>query len=199
MKTSTHFGFVLLLTFWINTNAKAGDPFKIYQVTADGSFHFTYPDAEIANKEGTKPVTVRTFFLETMRHNLLPADLTYEAFLEMSPDEIQAMIEQNQWHHLAALEADKGEAMRIMMNIPSVIDCQPTILNAQTERVLLPQEEVIEMPVAADSLIIPWIVKVIVDPDDGYELPDFDNLPALQVNPGKQEFKKPVVLAVLEQ
>src|SRR5687767_10625140 len=106
MKILISLGITLVML--MNPSLKAGEePFKIYQVTDDGSFHFTYWDVQIPNKDGIKPVTIRTFYLETMRHELLPADLTYEEFLELSPAEIQMLIEQNQRNLLAALESNK--------------------------------------------------------------------------------------------
>jgi len=145
---------------------------KFYQITDNGKFQYSYW-METGNdnaKAGGKPVTLRTFFLETAKNGLLPLAMTYGEFTKLSIEEKQSILSNSQFAIIAAIERteeivpDTRTATEAMMSPVKEVNVTEQTLEEgpATNRVTI-------------DLNTPWIVKAVTIP--GTE----DNLPARNI------------------
>lgn len=142
----------------------AGENDKIYTISDNGEYQYQYAYFDQPNKTGTKPVTVRTFYLETYRKGLIPEHISYEEFLKMSLEEQQALL--NDDHRFTIYTVDQTDP------IDNELEASESML-IETNAYEEPSDEV---AVNKDSELnydrnLPWIVQVTIDPYDGYKLP----------------------------
>lgn len=149
---------IIIIVANTGTTSLAGDNDKMYQITDDGDYRYQYLQAEQSNKADVKPVTVRTFYLETKRKGLIP-NIDYRDFLQMSVEEQQALLTDQPY-----LSIDKNEPK------PSGKMLKTTNATEKpSDKVALTSD-----PVFYPDRNLPWIVQVTVDPHDGYKLPQIN-------------------------
>ena len=174
MKTLVNLTITALIAGSIISTTQAKDFEKYYEVTEEGQFQFLYRQADASPKEGAKPVTNRTFYLETKRQGILPDDLSYRKYQELTAQEIQALLDQaplvntteNKLNAVDQIDINKISAEQ------NTIISNPTEITNETQVVQPKQNRPFEKN-------IPWIVDVSLDPTDGYDLPDeFDAMEA---------------------
>ena len=167
MKTLVNLTLTALIVGTMIPTTQAEDNKKYYEVTEDGHFRYIYRQADVSTKSGIKPVTDRTFYQETIRQGLLPDDLSYRKYRELTPVEIKALLNQAPIGNFS--EEDQNIAVE-KEDIKSIATARDNALNFDvkdkvSENQLIQTQE----DVFTDNL--PWIVKVSVDPTDGYILP----------------------------
>lgn len=162
MKTLTTL-IIVALTLATSLFAKSND--KFYTVTDNGTFQYNYwEEAGINNpKAGDKAVTLRTFFLEVERNNLLPLGITCNEFEKLSTEEKQAMLTGSQSDIIALRNtaAIPAETVKATESPEEII-----VATAIEEEVKVP----IKMKEAID-LNLPWIVRAATKPGTETNIP----------------------------
>jgi len=70
------------------------DNSRRYRITDSGRYEYYYKNDSLLSKpkRGFKPITQRTFYLETSRKGLIPKEITYCKFVRMTIDEKQSLL-----------------------------------------------------------------------------------------------------------
>lgn len=82
-------------------NAMALGNNKLYEITDDGEYKFTYWQD---NEPDPHPITERTFYLEAKELDILPDDISYRKFDRLSIDKQQALITHGQKDLIAQMK-----------------------------------------------------------------------------------------------
>ncbi len=151
----------------IFANDNQNDTQKFYEITNNGQFRYMYWAEQNAdnNKGGIKPVTERTFFLETERQGLLPEGMTYYTFIQLTIEEKQAILTNAQFEIIAAMNSSNQPNQNTSVAV-----------NANNVAPFTEATEIVEESAATlenDELDInsPWIAKAVTRPGTEKELP----------------------------
>ena len=87
-----------------------------YRITEEGKYEFRDNRVSLAGTgEGFKPITERTFYLQTKRKGMLPEELKYSDFIEMSIAEQQTAfngnLEEEPFYVASAVNEEAGEKL----------------------------------------------------------------------------------------
>ncbi|HXH19847.1 MAG TPA: hypothetical protein VNJ07_12270 [Chitinophagales bacterium] len=159
---------------------------KLYQVTDEGKYYFTYWAHSSGEKAGVRYVTPRTFYLEGIRTGVIPATMTYKEFLSCRVDDLQALIFQSQQDVIAAMQRlnEPGiYAPFVNQQSAEPISEKTTVTASQAESAanddvwITTEESPVEQPPAikteedavnkqSQNSDIPWMVYSLTRPGD---------------------------------
>lgn len=166
MKTFT---ISIIATCTFATSLFAASNEKFYQVTDNGQFQYTYwaEKGKENIKANIKPVTLRTFFLETEKNGLLPFAMSYSTFEKLTVEEKQVLLAGSQDDILTTMENTEAIVIEITAR-PSFMR-RPV---AAMERAEEPIEEQPAVKRVALDINAPWLIKAVTNLGTENDLPD---------------------------
>ena len=150
------------------------DARKDYFITDEGGFRYSYPEDAIIHKsrEGSKPITMRTFYLEASRNGIIPQEISYQAFCRLSIDQKQALLRSdNQVVTKSRLVENIKEGMITYKTSPQGLRVFLKMGDREVELSIQDKEcnfqtAQVEVKYLSKPRSVPLIVKTLTDPFD---------------------------------
>ncbi len=150
---------------------------KSYRIPEAGVYEYRFTDDKLLPppKQGYKPVTARTFFLETSRQGIIPADVSYRDFLRMTVDDQRALIDDREE---APLQKDGFEYVQATLTYQTSPDGMRMIVASSGMEMELSfgtapatgQGTMVGIKYLPHAVTAPQMVMLLVDPWRNYRL-----------------------------
>lgn len=150
---------------------------KSYRIPEAGAYEYSFTDDKLLPppKQGFKPITVRTFFLETSRKGIIPADVSYRDFLGMTVDDQRALIDAREE---ATLREDDFEYVQATLTYQTAPDGMRMIVTGSGMEMELSfgmtsdtgEGKMVGIKYLPHAVTAPQMVMLLVDPWRNYRL-----------------------------
>jgi len=150
---------------------------KVYRISETGAYEYRFTGDELmpVPKQGFKPITVRTFFLETSRLGIIPADVTYRDFIAMTADDQRALIDAREQAPLQEDDFEYAQATLTYQTAPGGM--RMTIVNSEMQMELsfgmtpgIGEGKMVGIKYLPHTIPAPQMVMLLVDPWNNYQL-----------------------------